>query len=221
MDALKKYSGQPDIFVTFVEDVGKTSHPRNSNPKNASGFKFGINPSSDYDSTPIGIYAYPIDYVISLKRKVPYVSNKPFLQVFKAKGNFLYIVDYTDLDLNNDLEKIKYISQKLDWNKDEINLILSHAHSKNPAKTLWWIISTIAEYFMPGSSRKIVKWNTLFRMLGYDGVIDNGYGAIHTNEPTQAVFFSTKNLKLLEVIDNKKLHLIGFDDNDPDNIDNL
>lgn len=44
------------------------------------------------------------------------------------------------------------------------------------------------------------KWNKLFRMLGYDGAIDDCQKIIHENEPCQAVFFSPSKLELVKII---------------------
>ena len=45
----------------------------------------------------------------------------------------------------------------------------------------------------------------MLRSLGYEGFTDKtGMGVIHKNEPTQAVFFSIKPIKLVEIIKNKK-----------------
>ena len=49
-----------------------------------------------------------------------------------------------------------------------------------------------------------IKWNKLFRDLGYDGAVDKGnQGIIHPAEPMQAVFFSTKGFKVLDMVMNK------------------
>jgi len=217
LDALKKYSGQSNIFVTFAQDVGKMSHPIWDNPKNVSGFKLGINPLSDWEDTPIGIYSYPIDYVIAQKRKVPYARQKPFLQIFKANGNFLNTRNYTDNNLRSDLEKIRNIANNLKWDEEKVNYIFNQfPKSYNPAQHIWIITRLFAEHLMSNSSRPYVNWNKLFRMIGYDGVIDNGYGVIDEREPTQSVFFSASNLTLIDVIENKKQHQIGFDENDPE-----
>ena len=49
-----------------------------------------------------------------------------------------------------------------------------------------------------------VKWNSLFRKIGILGVIDNGDGIIHTNEPSQAVFFNTKSFEVVDIIKNSQ-----------------
>jgi uncharacterized protein YjbI with pentapeptide repeats len=43
----------------------------------------------------------------------------------------------------------------------------------------------------------------IFRDLGYTGVVDNGQGIIHPNEPSQAVFFETGALRHIETIEKK------------------
>lgn len=75
---LRKYAGDESVFVSF-SDVNK----------------LGLNPSSDYD-TPIGIYAYPVDYVIerSLTNQrsfnVPFASDRKFIIVFRVRNTDNY-----------------------------------------------------------------------------------------------------------------------------------
>jgi len=55
------------------------------------------------------------------------------------------------------------------------------------------------------TSKPPVIWNAIFRQLGYDGAADrHGEGIIHTNEPTQAVFFSKAPLRHLETVANNR-----------------
>ena len=51
-----------------------------------------------------------------------------------------------------------------------------------------------------------VQWNKILReVIGYDGMVDaEGKGIIHPSEPTQAVFFSKKNLKVRAQVANKR-----------------
>jgi hypothetical protein len=41
----------------------------------------------------------------------------------------------------------------------------------------------------------------LHKVLGYDGVYDDGYGIIHPNEPNQAVFFNTRIIDVVNIVD--------------------
>ena len=47
-----------------------------------------------------------------------------------------------------------------------------------------------------------VLWNKLFRELGIDGVIDEGDGVVHTNEPYQVVIFNPRAIDKVVRIDN-------------------
>lgn len=73
---LLKYSGDPSIFVHFT-DINK----------------LGINPLSTFN-TPIGIYAYSVDYVLNPSTvygsetepfQVPFAGNRKYAQVFRVK----------------------------------------------------------------------------------------------------------------------------------------
>jgi hypothetical protein len=69
--ALENYVGREDVFGSF------TNLP-----------KLGVNPQSSYN-TPVGIYAYPIDYIVDqisgADIKVPFQAEAPFLHVFQVK----------------------------------------------------------------------------------------------------------------------------------------
>lgn len=110
LDELKKYSGRKDVFVSYTTDVGEWSHTKgakgdrayNSGVRgnnNQRGSKIGINPSSTYD-TPIGIYTYPIDYVLDRDGKVDFAEEAPYIQVLQAQGNILYLNQVTQKDVD-------------------------------------------------------------------------------------------------------------------------
>ncbi len=46
------------------------------------------------------------------------------------------------------------------------------------------------------------KWRKVLLSLGYEGVVDPGYGIIHPNEPYQAVFFSEGFVSTLDYVPN-------------------
>ena len=53
-------------------------------------------------------------------------------------------------------------------------------------------------------------WNNLLRLLGYNGFADrSGSGLIHSNEPTQAVFLSTRAFTVVDMIENKSYVALG------------
>lgn len=61
-------------------------------------------------------------------------------------------------------------------------------------------------YYYEKSGQNPRKWARMMNQRGYVGIVDDtGRGIIHTNEPTQAVFFNMRDLKVLELIKNKGL----------------
>jgi len=73
-----------------------------------------------------------------------------------------------------------------------------------PCGQLWNVTRTLARILKSNKNSKgPVIWNKIIRSLGYDGFTDKlGEGLIHENEPCQAVFFSTKPIKLLQILPN-------------------
>ena len=54
-----------------------------------------------------------------------------------------------------------------------------------------------------GSRQYSYVWSEIFRKLGIDGVSDvGGEGIIHSNEPSQAVFFGADKLKIVKMFEN-------------------
>jgi hypothetical protein len=74
---------------------------------------------------------------------------------------------------------------------------ISAAHQKNYAQ----IFLSMCRHFAKANP---IKWTKEILNHGYIGVCDNnGSGIIHTNEPTQAVFFRTRDLQILDLIKSK------------------
>jgi hypothetical protein len=68
-------------------------------------------------------------------------------------------------------------------------------YCRTPLQSLWTLTREMAD-------QKPTNWTNILRQI-YDGVVDDqGDGFIHTNEPTQAVFFNRKFLKVLDVVRN-------------------
>lgn len=262
MEQLKKYAGEKDVFVSFTQDVGSASHfpgttgydsrhqsgVRSSGPiHNTRGAKLGINPKSTYE-TPIGIYSYPVDYVLLKDGDVDFAGNSPYMHVFRAEGNFLDIAAYKKEDLERDIEKL----EKLNMDSSVIRKGISGADPQTPAGKIWNITRLLSkdiaqrlndahydddyadddiepdedefdsyeEYkaayrdWEDGREERQenqkeiakapVQWSVLLRQIGYDGAVDyKGKGVLHENEPVQAVFFTKKNTKVLDVIYNR------------------
>lgn len=66
--------------------------------------KLGLNPLNDFD-TPTGFYMYPLQ-----KGKISsFATDRPYAIVtsLKGSGNFLRLSDYTDVDLQRDIESLR------------------------------------------------------------------------------------------------------------------
>jgi hypothetical protein len=187
---LRTIAGQhPNAFVTFTFVR-----------------KFGINPKSIWAQTPLGICAYPISYVIDREGKVPFGAEHPYIHVFESKNmdNILNVAHMGD----------QSVIKRLTDGFNQAMPLASHPPAwiikdqyQNQAAINWdrlWSGITQAKHHDSYAKK---GYNVLFRQVftaaGYDGIIDNGNGIIHSNEPTQAIFFNIKNLKIIDLIFNK------------------
>lgn len=173
--------------------------------------KLGINPKSEF-GTPLGIFAYPARYVQELTKDgkdmsaLPWAGNEPWANIFSVRGNIVDLNNMT-VDEREDYYKklIDYLSTLSQhgreyWAKrfDSITDKAAWASdfSDYPGGRFWYVtmeISKIVASILKSSSQ--VAWNTIFRKIGIDGCVDNeNTGIIHTNEPTQAVFFSINTI---------------------------
>ena len=200
--------------MNFTQDVGVSSHiPKKITDRvkvrNASGSKFGINPSSTF-STPLGIYSYPIDLVLRTPPtkngfNVPFAGGCKFIQVFKSNGNILNLKTYSEDDLLSDIAKLN-----TKFPEELVRAYTSRDSSKKPAQIIWDITRNLSS-ISANTNLKIAKpratahWSSIFRFLGYDGVVDYGTKIIFSSEPIQAVFFDITKLQLLETVTNINL----------------
>jgi len=157
--------------------------------------KVGINPKSDHD-TPIGIYFYPIKYVIDKKMEVPFMGDQPYINVceFTRPDKILRIKSGGTQGMDN--PKLKSLPGFEDVQKTPKYLTGSN-YSK-----LWTTTMLLSRWPKLNGRNDIFKWNKIFRYLDIDGFLDQGTGTIHSNEPTQAVVFTANAVRRLYVIDN-------------------
>ena len=205
-DILMQYINDDNAFVSFTEED-----------------KLGIKPSYDYKTkTPLGIYCYPIKlafeyYVKKSKSKynfidnIPFASNRKYLTIFKAKDSSKLInSNYTKEDFSIDFNKLKekyYLDNKDIFDnfnkniKNEIylennNVNYSDIIENNYSSQLYFLTYKLAK-------KNPIKWNKIFRELGYEAFVDPGYGIIHEGEPCQTVFFSVKNIEIINRFNNR------------------
>ncbi|MCB1711113.1 MAG: hypothetical protein KDH96_01105 [Candidatus Riesia sp.] len=147
--------------------------------------KKGINVFSKYN-TPVGLYCYPFNYVFSLLQK-NLISQKarPF-----PVDNVEYIKVFL---LNNDANVMKSDDQLSDHQYQTISKLLdvTDIHS------LTDLLQAFRHLKFSFLSNK--QKTSILRKLKIDGIIDNGKGLIHPNEPEQAVFLNTTILSTVDV----------------------
>ena len=183
--------------------------------------KLGINPRSEYN-TPLGIYAYPADYIIKTvgskfgMEDLPFAGDQPWANIFRVeKGTVLNISAMSKSSLQNYLEKLKdlYVKTGIIANDDfeyvERNAPVFAMIDSNGGH-FWYITLEIAKLLVfkkTGRDRDDTgvssQWTEVFRNLGITGVVDYDDGIIHENEPTQAVFFEKPNLTVIKRVANK------------------
>lgn len=169
--------------------------------------KLGINPKSQYD-TPLGIYAYPVDYVQEetedgrWMRALPFAGKSEFATLFRSSGNIVELDTLSVLEARGYYKKLSDLWVKMsgkDWKTsvDQVEGILNDAHKlalfPDYIGGRFWYVTREVAYLIAGVRNKdkaTVIWNKVFREIGVDGCVDRGIGIIHSNEPNQAVFFS-------------------------------
>lgn len=196
LDYLKKNFKTPDgLFVTFV-----------------SVDKVGLNPKTPYD-TPIGVYTYPLDYVLN-EEDVPFrgETKSSKIKVLKNKTNKILSNDISDGEYVNKIKQIEKIVNESDKYHDDVKRGIKayikrweQAARKNTNFGCLWNVTRMLsmDYYKNGSKQTSpnknnpVAWTKLLLELGYDLAIDYDTGTIHPSEPTQAVFLNPNSYKVV------------------------
>lgn len=193
--------------------------------------KLGINPQSHYN-TPIGIYAYPAEYVIDkttqygektstlTMQSLPFAGGKPWANIFRARvgANIINLKRLSEAEYNNYCErlidlltkipsKFKGTTEVLDRQNAEVvvlNLMEDSIGFARVSSSYGGRLWYIT-YIISGNipGNKSVVWTSLFRRIGIDGFVDPDTEVIHPSEPTQAVFFGGNTVDLLATVPNK------------------
>lgn len=154
--------------------------------------KVGLNPKNKYD-TPLGIYLYPLDYVIENKLNVPFAGDQPHINVceFTKPHKILHMTSDVSNQRQVDILPLFFPKEDVDQASKSIG---KYELRSNYSKL--WLMTKIL------SDDKPTQWNANLRKCGIDGFVDHGTGTIHSNEPTQCVVLSANALKLLHSINN-------------------
>ncbi len=212
VDILAQYRDRDDVYVSFTQLN-----------------KLGVNPKSAY-KTPLGIYAYPVKQLwsrylepainrkfhsisINLDQIIPFAGGQPHAVLFSCPEQPGMISDfdsYTAEDFARDIKILVDVatpyspSVRSDM-EGYVESARNEANVNSPIGRIWYItyaLSQVIEYRTKKSAPAV--WNALLRRLGFIGISDTrGLGMIHENEPMQALFLTTKNLKIIGTYYNK------------------
>ena len=165
--------------------------------------KFGINPSPKWN-TPLGIYGYPIDYVIQKQvYEVPFANDSPYIYVYAVDQN----ANLLNLDKDKQLEEFK---KKLDQVlfryygkvRDQSDYYPIGEYDPSHIRYTWYHMYNVMRD--NNEKKQALTARNILVDCGYEGVIDNGNGIIHENEPYQGVFFNKKILTVIDKFNNIK-----------------
>lgn len=177
--------------------------------------KLGINPKSGFD-TPIGLYAYPTDYVLKLisggksLAQLPYGGDAAYANLFTFSGNVVQLDALSQSDADRYYAQIKQLWTKLTGSKAvaQIDKIIAQAPTKAKppgvvGAEFWYVTWAVSELIAKKLKRnQVVMWSKLFQLLGIDGLLDRA-GIIRPKEPVQVVFFTMDGVDDVERVLNK------------------
>jgi len=128
-EKLKKYEDEGGLYVHF-----------------GSVPKLGINPQNQFN-TPTGIYAYPMNskYIDDFATDNPYI----FILRINDMSSMLVLEDYTESDLNADLDKLAEM-----YPNHESKIEDARMSSTTPGQTIWETINKITDQDSEGQTGK-------------------------------------------------------------------
>lgn len=219
IDALKKYAHDPEVFVHFSNIPKFGFYPRQQFAQTPYGY-YGFPLDVYWDD--IQKYGFESGGMI--------FGSRNYAIVFRCVSDkVIEMTNYTDDDLKQDYEKLRTIFAEMigldrakaygfrDPERDRKisdNLFrktfsdgLRHAKAlgrNDPIHKLWYGTQMITSDFAPIPTEKHIFWMKLLKRCGYDGFIDrrNDHPIIHRSENHQAVFFTPKAIKLIEILPN-------------------
>ena len=223
-----------DVFeklYRYVEDSGDYIYQDTPNLfANFFGIeKLGINPKPGYSTTPIGVYGYPIKYIIEWVNSGKtleklYAGVKPFVNIFQVRKEMNII----NLDLISAEECQRFIEKMIVLMAAESNqspqqmkrYVKQHtSYTKNGYDNVkeWWMfiqnLATISSQIWKADY--VFRFTRLLRKVGIDAVYDPGNGIIHPHEPDQLVVFHPhvikNNLRIPNVSKTKPYSYIYLD----------
>lgn len=116
----------------------------------------------------------------------------PLIDIYQ-KNNGKELLTSEKMQLNNNIKKAFELEPEA-CNKISLMTIISANNNLFEINYLWKFTELL-------SNSKILKWASILKSLGYDGVIDEN-GIIYSDEHVQAVFFKKSAFKVIDKIRN-------------------
>jgi hypothetical protein len=154
---------------------------------------------SHYD--PIGIYAFPKDYVLKETSRNDGFFSMPYITVFKLKedAKILNLSSITEEEAMKLLKKMGI--------EDYIEKAYSRSRGPTGGHLLW---NTMEKYIALNEFGKNTTWNKLFKKAGgFDVAKDEGSSVIHHNEPEQILVLNKSVIEVIKNIENPYKSYVG------------
>lgn len=140
--------------------------------------------------TPVGVYGYPIDkmaYQVAT-RSVPFPLDAYklplyILRVYRPE-RLLVLSDSFDID-----PFVSNLKKFVDPAKVDRAVQLYRSE-----------VPKFPVYITHSLTKNTYEWSKLLEKMGYVGIYDPGFGAVHSNEPTQVVVFGPQHFEIVDVI---------------------
>ena len=153
--------------------------------------KLGINSKYNFN-TPVGIYGYPIDFVLQTNGKVPFAGSRVKVIVFRIKNPELMLnldtADYREVAKRFHDSILKLYQEEWDFSQCSSN------------RDAWYRMYDFIKSYNKDKRQHIVAYQ-IIKGAGYHGAMDT-VGIIHGNEYQQGFFFYVKDLQVIDSISN-------------------
>ena len=222
----QKIAGHKEA-IQFLKSKGCTQENDNGYGVSMTTIpKLGVNPSSKYN-TPVGIYFYTAAHYIDVKGHGGYLEfqdDAPYIQIFKFSPDKVLSIDSLSPDQYGDYIKLLYsninsVATLLSASEEvvtrKLGEFLIEAPRESKVKTyggyLWYVLWQLSRFHLKvknrpqgQAQRSSIIWNSLFRLIGVDIIIDDGSEVIHENEPSQGVVINPRSIQHATTIENTR-----------------
>lgn len=185
-----KYSEYPrdkSLYVTF------TMYRNSTIDKSVN-----LDPQTHND--PVGIYTYPLEYVVLHPMDIKFAEKRKFLQVLRLKiDRVCNLQNITKEELQRCYDVI-YGHDQYITNKTMFNF-------KTPSKMGWLLFKLIQNDHRDNDRLRSSKEQTeLFLKLGYKAILDTAIteenAIINSNEPEQIIFLTRDSYEIVDIFQN-------------------